>query len=83
MKPTNEEKLQVVEGLFKTGEALQAAADSGDQKLMLTTLTAATSTMITALAMILVADTTSPKMEQDQAQLLLFQDVDADDLPTT
>jgi hypothetical protein len=81
MKPTNDEKLQVVEGLLKMGESLNEAIEVGDQKLLLQALASSNARVLTALAMILVADTASPKMEEDRAQLLLFQESDADEQP--
>jgi hypothetical protein len=80
MKPTNEERLQVVEAILQLGPQLDEAAELGDQKVLLAALLSSSRLMLTALAMLLVEKTSAPS---DPQQLLLFQDVDADDQTPT
>lgn len=79
MKPTNDEKLQVVEAMLKMHEHITETVDTGDQKLVIQALASATSLMLTGMAMLLVEKTAPPDPSPETAQLLLFPDVDADD----
>jgi hypothetical protein len=82
MKPTDEEKLQVVDAMLKANEQLTAVAESDDKAEMLRALVNGQTVLLTAAAMLLMDGIAPPVKSADPGQLLLFPDVDADDQTT-
>jgi len=79
MKPTNDEKLQLVESILRFNDDIALAVNTGvSDRSLLQLLASASALTLTAMAMMLVDQTPCP-VQDDPRQGRLFPGLDADE----